>query len=45
MCQPITGLEINAIQNAMQLTLPIEEPAKAQKMKWEDGRDFSGSLA
>ena len=46
MHQPITGLGSDAIpaSNAVK-TLPIKEPAEAQKDEEGDGRDFSGSLA
>ena len=43
--QPITGLGSNAIPacNAVK-TLPIKEPAEAQKDGKGEGRDCSGSL-
>ena len=42
----ITGLRSDAIPacNAVK-TLPIKEPAEAQKDEEVEGRDFSGSLA
>ena len=45
-CKPITGLGSDAIPacNAVK-TLPIREPAKAQKNEDGEGRDLSGSLA
>ena len=44
--QPIKGLGSDAIPacNAVQ-TLPIKEPAKAQKDEEGEGRDFTGYIA
>ena len=44
--QPIKDFGSNAVPacNAVK-TLPIKEPAKVQKDKEGEGRDFSGSLA
>ena len=42
MHQPITGLIDDIIQNAMQLTVPIQEPAEAQKD--QDGRRVESTL-
>ena len=44
MCQPVTGLGSDAIPacNAVK-TLPIKEPAEAQKDEEGEGKDFSGS--
>ena len=46
MYQPITALGSNAIQacNAVK-SLPVKEPAEAQKDEEGEGRDFSVSLA
>ena len=44
--QPIKGLGSEAIPACNSVkTLPIKEPAKAQKDKEGEGRDFSGFLA
>ena len=45
MHQPITGLVNNAIPEYNALTLPIKVPAEDQGRRWEEGRDFIGSLA
>ena len=37
--------EMMLSQNAMQLTLPVKEPAEALKDEREEGREFSGSSA
>ena len=46
MSQPIIGLGMDAIPscNAVK-TIPIKEPAEAQKDEEGEGRDFFGNLA
>ena len=45
MCQPITGLENNAISECNVANTLIKEPAEAQNDRRGEDRNLSGSLA